>query len=63
MLFRAVEDWVRDRNCRLLKVETQNTNVPACRLYRRMGCTLASIDRVAYADLPAETQLVWIKEL
>lgn len=52
-----------DRNCRLLKGEAQNTNVPACRFYRRMGCTLASIDRFAYAGLLDEMQLVWIKEL
>ncbi len=63
MLFGAVEDWARGRNCRLLTVETQNINVPACRFYRRMGCTLASIDRFAYADLSDEMQLVWIKEL
>ncbi len=63
MLFRAVEDWARDRNCPLLKVETQNINVPACRFYRRMGCTLASIERLAYSDLPDDVQLMWIKEL
>lgn len=63
LLFRAVEAWARDRRCRTLKVETQNTNVPACRFYRRMGCTLGSVDRFAYADLPEEVQLIWFKEL
>jgi GNAT superfamily N-acetyltransferase len=63
MLFGAVVDWARDRNCRLLKVESQNTNVPACQFYRRMGCTLASFDRFAYPDLPNDVQLVWVKEL
>ncbi len=63
LLFRAVEAWARDRRCRILKVETQNTNVPACRFYRRMGCTLGAIDRFAYVDLPDETQLMWFKEL
>jgi GNAT superfamily N-acetyltransferase len=63
LLFRAVEDWARDRGCRLLKVETQNVNVPACRFYRRMGCTLASVDTLAYPDLPSEVQLVWAKQL
>ena len=63
LLFRAVEAWARDRSCHTLKVETQNTNVPACRFYRRMGCTLGTIDRFAYADLPDELQLMWFKEL
>lgn len=63
LLFRAVKAWARDRNCRALKAETQSTNVPACRFYTRMGCKLAAIDRFAYADLPDEAQLIWIKEL
>jgi GNAT superfamily N-acetyltransferase len=63
LLFRAAETWARDRGCRTLKVETQNINVPACRFYRRMGCTLGSINRFAYADLPDEVQLMWLKEL
>lgn len=62
-LFRAVEGWARARGCRDLKVETQSTNVPACRFYARMGCTLRSIDRRAYPDQPNEVQLVWSKEL
>ena len=63
LLFRAVEAWARDRRCRTLRTETQNTNVPACHFYRRMGCTLAAIDRFAYANLPDEVRLVWSKEI
>ncbi len=63
ILFRAVEDWARQRGCRTLTVETQNINVPACRFYARMGCRLASINRFAYPQLPDETQLVWVKGL
>jgi ribosomal protein S18 acetylase RimI-like enzyme len=62
-LYRAVEDWARNRGCRTLKVETQNINVPACRFYARMGCTLGAVDRFAYPDLPDEVQLIWRKEL
>src|SRR5450759_1402332 len=62
-LFEAAEDWARARGCRQLKVETQNNNVPACRFYARMGCTLGSIDRSAYPELPEATQLVWFKDL
>jgi GNAT superfamily N-acetyltransferase len=62
-LFEAAEDWARARGCGQLKVETQNNNVPACRFYARMGCTLGSIDCFAYPELPEETQLVWFKDL
>lgn len=63
MLFREVEAWARHRRCRTLKVETQTINVPACRFYARMGCTLGTINRFAYPELPEETQLLWFKEL
>lgn len=36
-LFNAVIEWVSDRQCHELKVETQNINVPACRFYKRQG--------------------------
>jgi GNAT superfamily N-acetyltransferase len=62
-LFEAAADWARTRGCRELRVETQNINVPACRFYARMGCTLGSIDRFAYPELPEETRLVWFKDL
>jgi GNAT superfamily N-acetyltransferase len=62
-LFRAAEEWSRRRGCRTLKVETQNINLPACRFYVQMGCTLAAINRLAYADLPNEVQLIWVKDL
>lgn len=62
-LFRAVETFSRSRGCHTLKVETQNINVPACRFYQRMGCTLGAVNRFAYPDLPDEVQLLWFKNL
>lgn len=62
-LFRAVEDWAASRGCRQLKVETQNTNVAACRFYARQGCVLGALNRYAYPDLPEEIQLLWYKDL
>lgn len=62
-LFRAVESSSRSRGCHTLKVESQNINVPACRFYRRMGCTLGAVNRFAYPDLPDEVQLLWFKTL
>lgn len=62
-LFHGAEAWARSRGCRTMKIETQNTNVAACRFYARMGCTLGSIDRFAYSDIPDEVQLIWYKQL
>ncbi|MBA3652614.1 MAG: GNAT family N-acetyltransferase [Actinobacteria bacterium] len=62
-LFRAAEAWARERGCTALEVETQQVNVPACRFYARMGCSLASVDRYAYPEFTEETQLIWRCEL
>jgi GNAT superfamily N-acetyltransferase len=63
VLFQAAEAWARARGCRQLKIETQNINVPACRLYARQGCMLETVDRFAYPELPQEIQLIWSKDL
>lgn len=62
-LIRSAETWASDRGCVLLKVETQNVNLPACRLYARSGFCLGGIHRYAYPALPHEVQLLWYKSL
>jgi GNAT superfamily N-acetyltransferase len=62
-LFAAVEEWARTRECNALLAETQDINVPACRLYERRGCRLQFALAGAYADFPDEIQLVWRKQL
>lgn len=62
-LFERVEAWAHLRGCQQLKVETQNTNVGACRFYERQGCRLRTINRAAYPELPEEVQLLWYKDL
>ena len=62
-LFRAADQWAAAKGCTVLEVETQNINVPACRLYARMGCELGGIRRHAYAEFPDEVQLLWHKRL
>ena len=62
-LFKAAEAFAAARGCRELKVETQNTNVPACRFYQRRGCVLRTVNRFAYPALPDEIQLIWMKSL
>jgi GNAT superfamily N-acetyltransferase len=58
-LFDAARTWAAERHCAMLKIETQNVNVAACRFYARRGCTLGAIHRFAYPDLPEEAQLLW----
>jgi GNAT superfamily N-acetyltransferase len=62
-LFHVVEAWARARNCRQLKVETQNINVKACRFYAKQGCALGAVNRLAYPELPDEIQLLWYRDL
>jgi GNAT superfamily N-acetyltransferase len=60
-LFQAAEGWAAAKGCREIRVETQNTNVPACRFYAKQGCHLEEVNHGAYPDLPEETQLIWSK--
>jgi len=62
-LFAAAEAWAKAQGCQQLKVETQNVNVAACRLYAHQGCTLGGIHRFAYPSLPEEIQLMWYKDI
>lgn len=62
-LFNQAIAWARERKCVLLKVETQNVNVPACRFYARQGCELRGINRYAYGEESDEIQLLWYRNL
>jgi len=65
-LFREAARWAKSKGCRLLKIETQNVNVGACRFYAKMGCFLGRIDRLAYRRCPGvagEVMLIWYLDL
>jgi len=62
-LFSAAAAWASGNGCRELKVETQNTNVAACRFYARQGCVLRSAQKGVYPGLADEVQLLWYKNL
>jgi hypothetical protein len=47
----------------VLKVETQQINVPACRFYAARGFVLRAVNESAYDGLPEEFQLLWYKSL
>jgi streptothricin acetyltransferase len=66
LLLGRVADWARQRGCTLLKIETQNVNVPACRFYASQSFELGVIHRYAYAGQPHvadETMLIWYLRL
>jgi len=65
-LFSHAEKWARGKGCRLLKVETQNTNAPACRFYAAMGCHLEGMNFHAYdgvEKVKGDVQFLWYKEI
>lgn len=62
-LVRRAEETAMRRGARILRVETQQINVAACRFYARLGFRLERVTRGAYPDLPNEMQLLWRNEL
>jgi GNAT superfamily N-acetyltransferase len=65
-LFGTAREWAKGEGCRLMKVETQNVNVAACRFYSKMGCEVGAVDRCAYwgrAGIGDEVMLTWYLEL
>src|SRR5258708_31162976 len=46
---RALE-YARDMDVRALMIETQNTNVGACKFYASMGCRLVGLNEAYYAN-------------
>jgi GNAT superfamily N-acetyltransferase len=65
-LFSCAAEWSRRCGCTLMKIETQNVNVPACRFYHRMGARLGEIHCHGYAAVPAvahEVMLNWYLDL
>lgn len=64
-LVRRAIEWSRSKSCSLLKIETQNTNINACRFYKAMGCTLGAIRQHVYQEEGCldEVQLFWYYNL
>ncbi len=63
LLFSEEEKFARENNCTTLKIETQNTNVSACKFYKSMGCILGKVTPHAYSEFPDESQLLFYKDL
>lgn len=61
-LMRQALAWAREHGYPGIMLETQDTNVVACRMYLRHGFVLGGCDRFHYAnepDLAQETALFW----
>lgn len=63
-LMRAAEAWARKRGLAGLALETQDTNVWACRFYVRQGFALGGVNTALYRALgSSETALFWYRRL
>ncbi len=54
--------WAKGRGFSFLVIETQNANVPACRLYAASGAELIEIRRLGYVhctEVAKEAMLIW----
>lgn len=55
-------EWARQKNLPGVMLETQDINVPACRLYNDVGFQLGGFDQFLYTPFnmnPPETALYW----
>jgi len=64
-LFTETVIWSREQGCKYLKIETQDTNLPACRFYQKQGARLGEINQFVYTDsaFSHQTMLIWYLEL
>ena len=63
-LFSFAVNWSKERNCKQIKIETQNNNVPACKFYAKQGAILSEINEYAYyGEDDDEVMLIWYLDL
>ena len=63
-LFSFAVNWSKERNCKQIKIETQNNNVPACKFYAKQGAILAEINEYAYyGEDDDEVMFIWYLNL
>lgn len=63
-LIDKAKEWAKERNCKYLKMETQNNNTKACRFYHAMGAKLDGIRKNVYTGEEAdEIQFLWYIDL
>ena len=63
-LIHKAEEWARNGGMPGIMLETQDVNVPACKLYEKTGFTLGGVDKKLYGVIEKyshETALFWYK--
>lgn len=63
ILFQKAIEFSKERNCKTIKIETQNNNVQACQFYLKQDCYLGGIHPGVYNEFPSEIQLLWYKKI
>ncbi|MBX3081443.1 MAG: GNAT family N-acetyltransferase [Anaerolineae bacterium] len=60
-LWHRARDFAKQIGVRAIMIETQNTNVAACRFYERMGCQIVGLNEALYdnAEGIEEIALFW----
>lgn len=65
-LFRHAAGWAKAQGCGQLGMETDGSNIPACKFYARMGCKLGAILKYGYSGVPEVADypmLLWYLDL
>jgi len=62
-LINTAIQWAKNGGMQGLMLETQDTNLAACRFYHRCGFVLGAVDTMLYGNLPNrdEKHLLWYK--
>jgi len=63
-LINKAEEWARNGGMQGIMLETQDVNVPACKLYEKTGFILGGVDKKLYGAIEKyshETALFWYK--
>lgn len=63
LLFQQATNFSKKQKCKTIKIETQNSNVNACRFYVKQNCYLGGIHENVYKELPAEIQFLFYKNI
>jgi ribosomal protein S18 acetylase RimI-like enzyme len=56
-LWHRARDFARESGSRAIMIETQNTNVAACKFYQRMGCQLVGLNELYYTNDGPNTEI------
>ena len=62
MLVERAKAWAKQKELSGLMLETQDTNLPACRFYHKNGFEIGAVDTMLYANFEAsrhEKALFW----